>query len=159
MNLTNLRLGLLGLATAGVLVFAGCSKPDAIDTRPVTQAFASSESAIKTDLDAAVAAVKAGDYAGAANKLQSLAANAQVTSEQKQALQGLLTQVQTKLGDAAKQAIDQASKVATNAAKSAGDAASKVLQDASKKVGDAANKAVQDATKALPPLPPSPTGQ
>lgn len=152
MNMTNLRLGLLGLAAAGVLVLAGCSKPDAIDTRPVTQAFASAESAIKTDLDAAVAAVKAGDYAGATAKLKSLATNAKVTSEQKQALQGLLTQVQAKLGDAAKQAIEQASKVATNTA-------SKVLQDASKKVGDAANKAVQDATKALPPLPPSPTGQ
>jgi hypothetical protein len=159
MNLINLRLGLLCLSAAAVMTFTGCSKPDAIDTRPVTQAFASAESAIKTDLDAAVTAVKAGDYAGAAAKLQSLAANVKVTPEQKQALQGLVAQVQAKLSATAQQAVDQASKVATNAAKSAGDAATKVLQDTSKKVGDAANKAVQDATKALPPLPPSPPGQ
>ena len=97
----------------------GCSG-SGVDTSKVQSAFSSAPAVDKADVDAAVSAVKAGNYSGALASLQKAAANAKLTADQKAAIQDLISQIQAKLADAAKQAGDAANKTAGDLQKSLG---------------------------------------
>lgn len=129
-----LNLCLWTLVATVVLAFTGCKQDGSLDTAKVTSAFSSAEGSLKSEADAAVAAVKSGDYSGALTKLQALAANVKLTPEQQQSIKDLLAQVQTKVTGAAQDAV----KSASDAVKSAGE-----------KTGDAANKAATDLQKSI----------
>jgi hypothetical protein len=119
---------------AGLAAFAltGCSKAPSgepvIDTSKVQAAFSAASAVDKADVETAIAAVKAGDYASAVDSLKQAASSANLTPEQKQSLQDLLAQAQARLGAAATEAVDKAKTAA-------GDAAAKAKADAEKAVG------------------------
>lgn len=118
-----------GLAASAL---TGCSKSNSgtttIDTAKVQSAFSTARAADKDDVETAIAAIKAGDYASAVDALKQAASSVNLTPEQKQSLQDLLAQAQAKLGGAATEAVDKAKTAA-------GDAAAKAKADAEKAVG------------------------
>jgi hypothetical protein len=104
------------------LACSGCSKSGGVDTSKVESAFTATPQADRSDVDKAVACVKAGDYPGALTSLQKAASNLKLTPEQQQALQDLMAQVQAKVSETVKKAADDASKGAKEGAnKAAGD--------------------------------------
>ncbi len=120
---------LVAIAGLALLGLAGCSKTDSgakVDTSKVESEFSSVPASDKTDVEKAIASVKAGDFASAATSLQAAASNVKLTPAQQQALKDLLAQVQAQIGNAASKTVD-----------------------AAKKVGEDASKAATDATKAL----------
>jgi hypothetical protein len=118
-----------GLAASAL---TGCSKTNSgattIDTAKVQSAFSTASAVDKDEIETAIAAVKAGDYASAVDSLKQAASSVNLTPEQKQSLQDLLAQAQAKLGAAATEAVDKAKTAA-------GDAAAKAKADAEKAVG------------------------
>lgn len=80
----------------GALTLVGCAKKG-VDTGKLESSFSSAEPAAKSNVDAAVSAIKAGNYAEALAKLQATAARAKLTPEQQQALQDVIAQVQKQL--------------------------------------------------------------
>lgn len=118
-----------GLAASAL---TGCSKTNSgattIDTAKVQSAFSTASAVDKDEIETAIAAVKAGDYASAVDSLKQAASSVNLTPEQKQSLQDLLAQAQAKLGGAATEAVDKAKTAA-------GDAAAKAKADAEKAVG------------------------
>ena len=150
-------LSLTIIAVSALLAVTGCSKPDsesstegattapAIDVAQIESAFSGAAEADTGDVKKAIAAVKAGDYAGAVASLKAAASNLKFTPEQQKAVKDLLAQVQAKLGAAAGQAVDAVKKAGEDAGKAAGDAVKAVgdaAKDAAKDAGDAAKKAV-----------------
>lgn len=113
-----LSLGLLGLV--------GCSKGGGVDTSKLQNAFQSASNVDKAEVEKAISAVKSGDFAGALASLQKAAASVNLTEEQKTSIQDLISQVQAKLGDAAKQAVSETSQ----AVKEGADKAAADLQKA-----------------------------
>ncbi len=95
---------LLALVSVSVLCLVGCAKKSAVDTAPLEQNFKSSEPVTQNSVDKTVAAIKSGDYATAASELKSLASNAKLTPEQKQAVNDVLAQVQKAITDSATKA-------------------------------------------------------
>ncbi len=129
MNKLFLTLSIIaGLAAFGL---TGCSKTESggttIDTAKVQSAFATASAVDKGEVETAIAAIKAGDYASAVAALNQAAASVNLTPEQQQSLKDLLAQVQTKLGAAAGEAVDKAKDAAGDAAKQAGDAVNKAV--------------------------------
>lgn len=123
----------LGFITAlilsiGFLGLVGCSKKDGVDTSKVQAAFQPVLDADKADVDKAISLIQAGDYAGALTSLEKAAANIKITPEQKAALQDLITQVQNKVGEVAKKAVDDTSKALK-------EGADKTASDLQKAVG------------------------
>jgi hypothetical protein len=118
-----------GLAASAL---TGCSKTNSgattIDTAKVQSAFSTASAVDKDEIETAIAAVKAGDYASAVDSLKQAASSVNLTPEQKQSLQDLLAQAQAKLGGAATEAVDKAKTAA-------GGAAAKAKADAEKAVG------------------------
>ena len=106
------------LLAAGVII--GCGKSNNVNTGKLESSFSSADTASKSKVDAAVDAVKAGNYSDALSKLQALAAQAKLTAEQKQAVQDVIAQVQKQLTAAAGQAQKDASKAAGDLQKSLG---------------------------------------
>ena len=98
------------------LVVAGCNKGDSVDTSGVEKAFASSPPDVKSSADAIVASVKSADYSGALAKLKSLPST--LTPEQQQSVKDLMTQIQTKITDAASKAGSDAQKAVGDVQKS-----------------------------------------
>lgn len=92
------------------LVLAGCSKKDEVNTAAMEKSFAASEPTLKGNVDKAVSAIKAGDYAGAMASLQSLAAQAKLTPEQQKAVNDVIAQVKEQLAKMANQAAEQGKK-------------------------------------------------
>ncbi len=99
-----------GLALVGL---TGCKKSEApetqtVDTTQVEAAFASSSGGEKTQVDKAVAAIKAGDYPTAITSLKAVMASAKITPEQQDVLNGVVKRLEAKineaLGDAGKAA-------------------------------------------------------
>jgi transcriptional regulator NrdR family protein len=88
----------------GALAWVGCSK-SAVDTGKLESSFRSAEPAVRSNVDAAVSSIKAGNYADALAKLQSVAAQAKLTDAQKQALQDVIAQVQKQLSAQAEKAV------------------------------------------------------
>jgi len=123
-------LSFLFTGVIAITLAVGCSK-EGVDTAGVEKAFSSADAGLKSSADKVIAAVKSGDYAGATAELKKLAAEVKLTPEQKQSLQDLLAQVQSKVTDVAKDAAGSAEK----AVKDAGDAASKAAEDAKKALG------------------------
>jgi ribosomal protein L22 len=80
----------------GALTLVGCAKKG-VDTGKLESSFSSAEPAATSNVDAAVSAIKAGNYAEALAKLQATAARAKLTPEQQQALQDVIAQVQKQL--------------------------------------------------------------
>jgi 2C-methyl-D-erythritol 2,4-cyclodiphosphate synthase len=105
-----------GLA-AVALTFAGCKK-SGVDTSQLETSFKAADAPSQTMVEEAVAAIKAGDYAGGLAKLQSVAAKAKLTPEQEQAIKDVIAQLQQMLGDTAKKAGQEAGKAAEQLQKS-----------------------------------------
>jgi cytochrome c-type biogenesis protein CcmH/NrfG len=80
----------------GALTLVGCSK-SGVDTGKLESSFSSAPPADKSNVDAAVSSIKAGNYADALGKLQSVAAQAKLTDAQKQAVQDVIAQVQKQI--------------------------------------------------------------
>jgi len=139
-------LSLTIIAVSALLAVTGCSKPDSESTTEaattaIESAFSRAAEEDAGDVKKAIAAVKAGDYAGAVASLKAAASNLKFTLEQQKAVKDLLAQVQAKLGAAAGQAVDAVKKAGEDAGKAAGDAV-KAVGDAAKDAGDAAKKVV-----------------
>jgi hypothetical protein len=117
-------------ATLGFALFGltGCSKNGGVDTAKVESTFQTAGQVDKAEVDKAVTCIKAGDYSGGLASLQKAAANVKLTPEQQQALKDLISQVQTKIADSAKQAVDDATKAVK-------DGGSKAADDLKKAVG------------------------
>lgn len=122
------KLGLITtlILSIGLLGLVGCSKGGGIDTAKVQSAFQTASTVDKAEVDKAITAIKAGDFAGALPSLQKAVASAKLTEEQKSALQDLINEVQAKLSEAAKKAVDGA----TKAMKEGADKAATDLQKA-----------------------------
>lgn len=103
-----LSISLLGLV--------GCSKSGGIDTTKVQSAFQTASTVDKAEVEKAITAIKAGDFAAALASLQKAVASANVTAEQKSSLQDLINEVQAKVSDAAKKAVSDATKAAKEGA-------------------------------------------
>ena len=113
-----LCLIIAGLLTVSVLT--GCSKSNNVSTGPLESNFSAAEPASKSKVDAAVAAIKAGNYSEALAKLQALSTQAKLTPEQKQAVQDVIAQVQQQLTAAAGQMQQDANKAVGGLPKSLG---------------------------------------
>ena len=103
-----------------------------VDLSKVERLFESASGTLKTQWDQVVAAVKSANYSGALKSLQTLAADAGISADQKAALNELMAQVKEKANQALRGAADAANKVineATDAATEARDKASKAAQD------------------------------
>lgn len=107
---------------AGLAVFGltGCSKTETgtttIDTAKVQSAFSTASAVDKAEVEKAITAVKAGDYATALTSLKQAAASVNLTPEQQQSLKDLLAQVQTKLSAGVGEAVNKAKDAAADAA-------------------------------------------
>jgi len=114
------------LLSIGLLGLVGCSKGGGLDTSKLESAFQSASAVDKAEVDKAISAVKSGDFAGALGSLQKAAASVNLTPEQKSSVQDLISQLQGKVGEAAKQAVDDT----TKAVKEGADKAATDLQKA-----------------------------
>ncbi len=104
----------IGLACLlGMSVLTGCSK-SGVNTGKLEGSFNSAQPATKSSVDAAVAAIQAGNYTDALAKLQALGAQAKLTPEQQQAIQDVIAQIQ-------KQLTAQAEKAQKDAGNALGD--------------------------------------
>jgi hypothetical protein len=110
----------VGFAVIGLV---GCSKSGGggVDTAKVESAFQAVAQADKAEVEKALTCVKSGDYSGALASLQKAAANVKLTPEQQQSLKDLVSQIQTKVADTAKQAVDDTTKAAKEGASKAAD--------------------------------------
>ncbi len=109
---------ILGALAAVALIIVGCSKGSSVDTAPLEKNFKSGDPAAQSSADKAVAAIKAGDYAGAMSELKTLAGNAKLTPEQQQAIKDVTAQVEKAIADAAAKAKEQAGKAVQDMQKS-----------------------------------------
>ena len=85
-----LILALLAVVPTG----CGASKSK-IDTAKVERSFQTAEPALKSHADKATAALKAGDFPGAMSAFKKAAEPRQLTADQKEAIQGVIIEVQT----------------------------------------------------------------
>lgn len=109
---------ILATVMVGALALAGCSNQSgSVDTAPFEKSFAAAEGSLKESADKAVASIKAADYSGALTELKKLAENAELTPEQKQAIDDLIAQVQKAITDAAGQATEEAGKALQDVSK------------------------------------------
>jgi len=81
----------------------------------------------RVEIDKAITAVKAGDYAAAVASLKKAAENVQLTPDQQKAIKDLLVQVQAKLGPASGAVTEAIKKAGDEAGKAIGEAAAKAL--------------------------------
>jgi len=112
---------LLSALIASVLTLTACSKSGgSVDASPVEKSFASAEPVLKAAAEKAVAAIKNADYSAATAELQKLAANVQLTDEQKKAISDVLAQVQKALAEMGSKAAGEAGKALGDAQKALG---------------------------------------
>ena len=81
-------------------VLTGCGKSNNVETGKLESSFSSAPPATKSNVDAAVSAIKAGNYADAMTKLQAIGAKVKLTPEQQQAIQDIIAQVQKQIAAA-----------------------------------------------------------
>ncbi|MFO1457916.1 MAG: hypothetical protein U1G08_00805 [Verrucomicrobiota bacterium] len=137
---------------------AGCGKKDSadvqnptvaaitVDTSKLRSAFASAKGELKANLDRAVNAISDRDFSGAGTFLQKMAAEANLSADQKTALNDLLAQVKER-GAELMQSAGKAAGGALDQAKGAAEKAAVQVKDATGKAVDAAGKAATDASK------------
>ena len=114
----HLSFTVAALLTASVII--GCGKSNNVSTGKLESSFSAAEPASKSKVDAAVDAIKAGNYSDAMAKLQAVSAQAKLTPEQKQAVQDVIAQVQKELTAAAGQMQKDATKSVGDMQKSLG---------------------------------------
>jgi hypothetical protein len=102
------------------LLVTGCNKSGSVNPAPIEKSFASSDASLKAAADKAVAAIQSADYSGAMAELQRLAANVNLTDEQKKAVADVLAQVQKAVADMGKKATGEAGKAMDDVKKSLG---------------------------------------
>ncbi len=85
------------------VALGACDSGDTIDTSKVEKSFSSAQPASKQAVDDLKAAVAAKDYAKAGAALQKLAASANLTPDQKQAIQDVTAQVTKKVSEKSKE--------------------------------------------------------
>ena len=85
------------------LTLGACGKSDQVDTSKVEKSFSSAQPASKSAVDELKAAVAAKDYAKASAALQRLASSAKLTSDQRQAVDDVASQLKKKITEQAKQ--------------------------------------------------------
>lgn len=110
-------IGILSIVLIASVAMIGCGGSPA---SKVESSFASAEPSLKESAQKAVDAAKAGNYAGAAAELQSLAANAKLTPEQQQAIKDLIADVQKQIQAKAAEAAESAKKAMGDLQKSFG---------------------------------------
>jgi hypothetical protein len=107
MNMKKLaRLSLVIMIACAFFGVAGCSKSGGnIDTSKVQTAFQSAPPVDKAEVQNGISALKASDYAGALSSFKRVLTSANITPEQKSAVQDLIGQVQAKGMDFGKKAM------------------------------------------------------
>lgn len=110
-------IGMLCIVLVASVAMIGCGGSPA---SKVESSFASAEPSLKEGAQKAVEAVKAGNYAGAAAQLQTLAANAKLTPEQQAAIKDLIADVQKHIQAKAAEAAENAKKAMGDLQKSFG---------------------------------------
>lgn len=120
------------LVGVGLLTVGGCSRQDTgtADTSRVETAFQDAPVEPKSEVQKAVTAVRARDYAGALAALKKAAANVQLTPEQKKAVEDLVQQLEAKVTEVGNKAMGAAG-------------------DTVKQIGDSANKAAENVKESL----------
>ena len=121
----------MGILLAAALVSPGCAKKDGNNTAKLDAAFQSASTDLQALYNEAVVAIQSADYPAALNLLNKLAAHAQLTPEQKQAVLDMIEQVK-KVGGAALSGATQAADKAAQDAGKAAEGATKALDDAKK---------------------------
>lgn len=109
----------LAIIAATAFVVAGCSNnqsPNAVgvNTDQLTTAFQTAQTDVKTAADSIVTAIKNADYAGAMTQLKALGDKYELTPEQQQAVNSLITQVQDVIDAAAGKIAEDVNKAATD---------------------------------------------
>ena len=112
------RLLILSSCAVLALVMFGCAKKSDVDTAKLEKSFASAEPADKSQATKVVDAVKAGDYNAALGSLKTLAQQAKLTPEQKEAIEDVTSQVQKALSQAINKAAEGGQKALEDAKKS-----------------------------------------
>jgi len=130
-----LLFAITAIVGLGLLGLTGCKKEGGIDTSKIESAFQAAAAADKAEVDNAITALKAGEFSSALASLQKAAANVNLTPEQKSAISDLINEVKAKVGAAAKQVVDDASKAAEGASKAVQEGAGKAASDLQKAVG------------------------
>lgn len=110
---TWILVGVLAVSLASI----GCGKKG-VSTSGLESSFKTAEPATQSQVDKAVSAIKAGNYAQATTELQKLAAQAKLTPEQQQAIKDVMAQVQKQMSAQAGQAAKDAGKAADDLKKS-----------------------------------------
>ena len=110
-----------GLLMAMVIAVVGCggsgggdaevTAPTTVDTAALETSMATGDPAAQSDSAKAVTAIKAGDYAGAMTSLNSLAAQAKLTPEQKTAATDLIEAVKKQIEAAGAKAAEEGTKI------------------------------------------------
>lgn len=165
-------VSLLSLATLLAIGPVGCSRSDStsgsggapssgtvagFDLSRVEGAFATASGAVKTQFQSITDYVKNGNYSSALEKLQTLAASAELSPDQKSAVNQLIADVKAKGGDVltgagatALKAVEQAKETAAKVAVRASDAASQVSDATTKKAAEATDAAKKATGNLLP---------
>jgi septation ring formation regulator EzrA len=107
-TIAGMLMVVLTVCTLGI----GCGKKSGPDTGRLETSFQSAEPAVKSDVDKAVTAIRAGNYSQAMADLQRVASRAKLTPDQQQAINDVLAQLQKEISAAAKKAAGDAEKAA-----------------------------------------------
>ena len=75
------------------LAMSSCSKQGGVDTALFEKTFKSAEAPVQSSADKVVAAIQSADYSGALAELRSLSNNANLSTEQQQAIKEITAQV------------------------------------------------------------------
>jgi hypothetical protein len=92
------------------LALGACDGGNKIDTSKLEKSFSSSQPAAKSSVEEIKAAVAAQDYAKAGAALQRLASNANLTPDQKQAVEDVSVQVRKMVSEKAKEVAKESEK-------------------------------------------------
>jgi hypothetical protein len=91
---------------------AGCSRHHGVDTGRLADSFQSADPALKVEAHKVIATIKAGHLPEALAQLERLGRRAKLPAEQQQAIQDLITQIQTQIEQATPKAAADAQKAA-----------------------------------------------
>ncbi len=129
-------LNLTVIAGLSALCLTGCKPADStsttVDTAKTEAAFSAPDGTEKSQVEKAVSAIKAGDYASAVASLKEVAASTKLTPVQQDAIKDLVAQVEAKISSLATEAADKAKAAASDAGKAAEKAGSDLQKSIAK---------------------------